>query len=128
MIGVLFIPIIAIVLVDYYIIRRKHYDISAILDKENKIYWYTKGFNLHVYLSYVVGAIFAYYFTYVHPLATGATILAFYLQVFYTYRSPSFHSSPSLTQRESTKMLDRYLKRLNYLKYIESSCLKELLS
>jgi len=77
MIGVLFIPIIAIVLVDYYIIRRKHYDVSAILEKQNKLYWYTKGFNLHVYVSYIVGAVFAYYFTYVHPLATGATILAF---------------------------------------------------
>jgi nucleobase:cation symporter-1, NCS1 family len=82
MIGTLFIPVIAIVLVDYYILKRKHYDVNEIITGQNKTYWYWKGMNLRAYLAYMIGAVFAYYFSYIQMLHTGATILTFLLTSF----------------------------------------------
>ncbi|WP_088052604.1 purine-cytosine permease family protein [Virgibacillus dakarensis] len=82
MIGTLFIPITAIVLVDYYIIKHKHYDAEEIISGENKQYWYSKGVNYIGYVSYTIGAAFAYYFSYVQPLPTGSTLWTFLITCF----------------------------------------------
>ncbi|WP_438420914.1 purine-cytosine permease family protein [Bacillus siamensis] len=77
MIGTLFIPIFAIVLVDYYIVRKKHYHVDEMLTGEKRFYWYQKGFHVRVYFTYLFGAVFAYYFSYVIPLPIGVTIPTF---------------------------------------------------
>jgi len=82
MIGTLFIPVIAVILVDYYILKRKNYDANEIITGEKKLYWYWKGINLRAYFSYVIGALFAYYFSYIQTLPTGASILTFFLTSF----------------------------------------------
>jgi NCS1 family nucleobase:cation symporter-1 len=77
MIGTLFIPVFAIILVDYYFLKGKKYDATEIIDGEKKLYWYTNGINYKAYISYISGALFAYYFTYIHPLVTGSSIFTF---------------------------------------------------
>jgi NCS1 family nucleobase:cation symporter-1 len=77
MVGTLFIPVSAIVLVDYYVLKRGHYDAEEIISGAKRKYWYSGGVNYLSYLAYIIGAVFAYCFTYVHPLWTGATILTF---------------------------------------------------
>jgi cytosine/uracil/thiamine/allantoin permease len=79
MIGTLFIPVIAIMLVDYYILKRKQYDPDEIVTGSGKHYWYRNGINFKAYAAYIVGAIFAYYFSYVVILPTGATVATFLL-------------------------------------------------
>lgn len=65
MIGTLFIPITAVVIVDYYLVKRKVYDAYEIVSGANKQYWYSKGINYIGYISYIVGAVFAFYFSYI---------------------------------------------------------------
>jgi purine-cytosine permease-like protein len=79
MIGTLFIPVTAIVLVDYYLLKRGYYDPDDIIEGSRKQYWYVGGVNYMAYLAYTVGAVFAFYFTYIHQLPTGATLLTFVL-------------------------------------------------
>ncbi|MCL6575656.1 cytosine permease [Kyrpidia sp.] len=79
MVGTLFIPVGAILLTDYYILRRKNYDALEIVTGHKKLYWYRNGVNVRAYLAYIIGAAFAYYFSYVHTLSTGATVLTFLL-------------------------------------------------
>jgi putative hydroxymethylpyrimidine transporter CytX len=79
MIGTLFIPVIAIILVDYYILKRKHYDPDEIIAGVNKTFWYWNGINVKAYVSYLLGAAFAYYFSYIQTLPTGATVITFLL-------------------------------------------------
>ncbi|SHF03945.1 putative hydroxymethylpyrimidine transporter CytX [Seinonella peptonophila] len=77
-IGTLFIPVISIFLVDYYLLKRKNYDADEIIYGNNKRYWYSNGINYFAYVAYILGAVFAYYFTYVHPLSIGSTVLTFF--------------------------------------------------
>lgn len=79
MIATLFIPVFAVIIVDHFLVKRGFYDAEEIIDEQKKTYYYTKGFNFRAYGAYLAGAIFAYFFTYVHPLATGATIWTFLL-------------------------------------------------
>ncbi|GAB7387735.1 putative hydroxymethylpyrimidine transporter CytX [Bacillaceae bacterium] len=79
MVGTLFIPVFAIVLVDYFVVKKGYYAQEEIISDQEGLYRYHKGFNWAAYASYVVGALFAYYFTYVEPLSVGATILTFLL-------------------------------------------------
>jgi NCS1 family nucleobase:cation symporter-1 len=79
LIATLFIPVFAIVLVDYFLIKRGTYDAEDILFDKKGRYRYQKGVNVVAYLTYIIGAVFAYYFTYVHPLAIGSTMLTFLL-------------------------------------------------
>lgn len=97
MIGTLFIPVIAVVLVDYYILKHKHYDVNEIITGQNKTYWYWKGVNLRAYLAYVIGAVFAYYFSYIQTLPTGATILTFLLTSFIYWALMKLGKSTSLS-------------------------------
>ena len=79
MIGTLFIPVIAIVLVDYYLLKQKHYDTDEIITGQKRLYWYWNGINGKAYISYLIGAGFAYYFSYIQTLPTGATVITFLL-------------------------------------------------
>ncbi|ADI26607.1 cytosine permease [Geobacillus sp. C56-T3] len=79
LIATLFIPVFAIVLVDYFLIKKGVYDAEDILYDTKGQYRYQKGVNIAAYITYIVGAVFAYYFTYIHPLTVGSTMLTFLL-------------------------------------------------
>lgn len=78
MIGALFVPVFAIMLVDYYVIKRGSYT-RDILRARSGRYWYPAGFNWRAVGVWLVGAIVSYLWTYVWPLPIGATIPAFLL-------------------------------------------------
>lgn len=79
LVGNLFIPVFAIMLVDYFVVKRSRYDAEDIAFDRQGLYRYQGGINLIAYIAYLIGAVFAYYFTNVHPLSIGATILTFVL-------------------------------------------------
>lgn len=103
MIGTLFIPVIAIVLVDYYILKRKHYDPHEIISGENKTYWYWNGINLRAYATYVIGAVFAYYFSYIQTLPTGAAVVTFFFTAFIYWSLMKLDKSTSLTSNPESR-------------------------
>ncbi|GGA61816.1 cytosine permease [Pseudoclavibacter endophyticus] len=75
-IGALFAPIFAIMIVDYYLIRRASYD-RDILRATGGRYWYVGGINWLAIGAWVVGAVLAYVWAYVWPLPFGSTAPAF---------------------------------------------------
>jgi len=75
-IGALFAPIFAIMIVDYYVIKRGSYD-RDILRSTGGRYWYLAGVNWLAIGSWVVGAVLAYVWAYVWPLPFGSTAPAF---------------------------------------------------
>ncbi|MDE7221585.1 MAG: cytosine permease [Oscillospiraceae bacterium] len=52
----MFPPIMAIMIMDYYFVKKRSYDVSQ-LNEENGSYWYTKGFNIAAILSWVIGTV-----------------------------------------------------------------------
>lgn len=56
-IGMVFGPIIAILITDFYLVRRRNYQTK---DFENKkgIYWYVKGFHFRALIAWAIGVIF----------------------------------------------------------------------
>ena len=75
-IGALFAPIFAIMIVDYYFVKRGSYD-HDILQPRGGRYWYTGGINWIAIAAWAVGAILAYVWAYVWPLPFGSTAPAF---------------------------------------------------
>ncbi|NYF17640.1 NCS1 nucleoside transporter family [Microbacterium sp. AK009] len=75
-ISALFAPVFAIMIVDYYLIKRGDYD-EDILRPRGGRFWYTGGVNLLAVAAWAVGAILAYVWAYVWPLPFGATVPAF---------------------------------------------------
>lgn len=78
-IATLYIPIFAIVLADYYIVKNRRYDAEDIAFDHKGLYRYVKGVHPAAYVAYVLSAAFALYFTYVSPLAIGSTVLTFFV-------------------------------------------------
>lgn len=77
LIATLFIPVFAIVIVDFFILKKGRYDAEELVSNTKKLYQYQSGINYVAYVSYIAGAIFAFYFTYIKPLSVGSTILTF---------------------------------------------------
>ncbi|MBG6181656.1 purine-cytosine permease family protein [Arthrobacter sp. CAN_A1] len=75
-IGSLFIPVFAVMLVDYYIVRKRHYT-KDILRGSGGDYWYFKGVNIAAVAVWVIGASASLIFTYSVPSPIGATIPTF---------------------------------------------------
>ncbi|QUW19060.1 cytosine permease [Agrococcus sp. Marseille-Q4369] len=75
-ISALFAPVFAIMIVDYYLLRRRAYS-ADILEARGGRYWYTGGVNWIAVGSWVVGAALAYVWAYVWPLPFGATVPSF---------------------------------------------------
>lgn len=73
--GVLLIPLFAVLLMDYFVVRGRNYDAKALFQKGGP-YWGFKGFNLDGYAAWIVGAV-------VYPLAAralpsfGGSVLSF---------------------------------------------------
>ena len=91
-IGALFAPIFAIMIVDYYLIKRNSYDRDILRPSAGR-YWYTAGINWLAIGSWVVGAVLAYVWAYVWPLPFGSTAPAF-IVTFVIYLLVSLPSRP----------------------------------
>jgi NCS1 family nucleobase:cation symporter-1 len=66
LVGAFMIPVFAILLVDYYVLKNRG-DAPV------------KTFNVRALISYVVAVVFSLYFTYWQPLDTGVTAFTFLL-------------------------------------------------
>ncbi|GAB3057552.1 purine-cytosine permease family protein [Sediminivirga luteola] len=75
MISAFFIPVFAIMIVDYYVIKRARYG-DDILRSEGGRYWYRAGVNWAAVAVWVIGAGATYAWTYVWPLPVGASLPA----------------------------------------------------
>lgn len=91
-IGALFAPIFAIMIVDYYLIKRSSYDLD-ILKPTGGRFWYTAGVNWLAVAAWVIGAVLAYLWAYVWPLPFGSTAPAFVV-TFVLYLLVSLPSRP----------------------------------
>lgn len=80
LIGVLFMPIFAIMIADFYVVKRQAYDVDEIVyPKKDGKYNYKGGVNLIAIGVFVISASLAYYWGMVNPIAIGATIPTFIL-------------------------------------------------
>jgi NCS1 family nucleobase:cation symporter-1 len=77
LIGTFFVPVFAIMLADYYLVRRGNYSAEDVLKKRGGVYWYTGGFNASAWVAWVIGVGLAFYWTRVSPLSFGATVPVF---------------------------------------------------
>jgi nucleobase:cation symporter-1, NCS1 family len=77
-IGAFFVPVFAIMIVDYYIVKRSAYT-ADILGGDGGRYWYIAGVNWIAITVWAVGAVMSYVWAYVWPSPIGATIPAFIL-------------------------------------------------
>ncbi|WP_296985016.1 MULTISPECIES: purine-cytosine permease family protein [unclassified Thalassolituus] len=73
LVGALMIPVFAIVITDFYVIR------GRVLQDDSVNFTGKQGFDVNpaAVLAYVLSAVFAIYFTYVEPLAIGSTAPTF---------------------------------------------------
>lgn len=77
-IGALFIPVFAVMVVDYYVVRSGRYG-RDILRAHGGEYWYLRGVNLAAVLVWLIGAGASLLLTYVVVSPIGATIPTFVL-------------------------------------------------
>lgn len=77
LVSTLFIPVFAIILTDYYVCRAGHYDAGELVLDRAGDYRYLAGINPAACAAYLTGALFAFWFTYLDPLATGSSVLTF---------------------------------------------------
>lgn len=76
LVGSLFVPVFAIMIVDYYLVHKRVYDHDILLDHGGK-YWYQHGFNYPALLIWAVGIGISMLFTHVITSPVGATIPTF---------------------------------------------------
>lgn len=77
-IGAFFVPVFAIMIVDYYLVKRSAYNADLLRDRGGR-YWYTGGVNWVAVAAWAIGAVASYVLTYLWPSPVGATIPAFAL-------------------------------------------------
>jgi nucleobase:cation symporter-1, NCS1 family len=77
LISALFVPVFAIMIVDYWIRRRGRYSTRDLVVPRGGAYWYLGGVNPIAVGSFLVGAGLAFYWTRVSPLPIGATLPTF---------------------------------------------------
>ncbi len=75
-IGALFIPVFAIMIVDYYIVHKASYD-HDILRAEGGKFWYRSGVNIAAMVVWAIGAGCSALLTYVWSSPVGATVPTF---------------------------------------------------
>ncbi|MBA1272977.1 purine-cytosine permease family protein [Stutzerimonas azotifigens] len=78
-IGSVFIPAFAVLIADYFVIHRGDYDEGDLLRETGGRYGYRAGINPAAYAAYGLGALLAYYWGWVSPLAFGASLPVFVL-------------------------------------------------
>jgi nucleobase:cation symporter-1, NCS1 family len=79
-IGAIFIPVFAIMIVDYYIVNRKVYTAEILHDRGGR-YWFTGGVNIANVIVWLLGFGFSLLLTYQFASPIGATIPAFFFTV-----------------------------------------------
>jgi NCS1 family nucleobase:cation symporter-1 len=80
-VGLIFAPLLPIIIIDFYVIKRRNYDWSQ-ATKIGGAYWYTKGINWRAILSWVIGVVF--YFIAMNQDAIMGSIGAIYSTVIVT--------------------------------------------
>lgn len=82
LLGAVFVPLEAIVLIDYFVIRKKF--IPEQMDKKNGEYWYKNGFNIIAVVSFFIG--FAVYeMAYYMEWSSGSSIVSVCTTAFIYY-------------------------------------------
>ncbi|NQD42873.1 cytosine permease, partial [Glutamicibacter halophytocola] len=76
LIGAFFVPVFAIMIVDYYLLKHARYT-RDILRHSGGSYWYRDGVNWIAVAVWVGGALVAYLLTYLFPSPIGATLPCF---------------------------------------------------
>ncbi len=105
LIGTFFVPVFAIMLADYYLLRRGNYSAEDVLKKRGGAYWYSAGFNAPAWVAWVIGVALAFYWTRVSPLSFGATVPVFVL-TFVLYLVARF-GADRVTRRHTVSETDR---------------------
>jgi nucleobase:cation symporter-1, NCS1 family len=105
LIGTFFVPVFAIMLADYYLLRRGNYSAEDVLRKRGGAYWYAGGFNVPAWVAWVIGVGLALYWTRISPLSFGATVPVFVL-TFVLYLVARF-GADRLTGRHTVSETDR---------------------
>jgi purine-cytosine permease-like protein len=77
-IGAFFVPVFAIMIADYYLVKRGAYTADLLRGSGGR-YWYVSGMNPVALGVWLFGAVASYLMTYVWPSPVGATIPAFVL-------------------------------------------------
>jgi nucleobase:cation symporter-1, NCS1 family len=77
-IGAFFVPVFAIMIVDYYLVKRAAYSADILQDRGGQ-YWYLGGVNWIAVAAWAAGAVVSYLWKYVWPSPIGVTIPAFVL-------------------------------------------------
>jgi NCS1 family nucleobase:cation symporter-1 len=77
LIGAFFVPVFAIMIADYYLLKRRGYSRQILQENSASRYWYQGGVNWIAIVVWVIGAVLSYVLTYVTPGPLGATIPAF---------------------------------------------------
>jgi putative hydroxymethylpyrimidine transporter CytX len=104
-IGALFIPVFAVMIVDYYVVRSRHYG-SDILRGKGGEYWYKGGVNVAAVLVWLIGAGASLLLTYVVPSPVGATIPTFVLAALLYLGWAAATGRIDRTKRPRTHLLD----------------------
>jgi nucleobase:cation symporter-1, NCS1 family len=105
LIGTFFVPVFAIMLADYYLLRRGNYSAEDVLKKRGGPYWYAGGFNVPAWVAWVIGVGLALYWTRISPLSFGATVPVFVI-TFVLYLVARF-GADRLTGRHTVSETDR---------------------
>lgn len=69
--GAIFPPMLMVMIVDFFLVRRQKYDMADIAKVGGK-YWYSKGYNLYAIISWLVGTIV---FIILRSVSFGATTI-----------------------------------------------------
>ncbi|WP_427869607.1 purine-cytosine permease family protein [Leucobacter luti] len=76
-ISAFFVPVFAIMIADYYLLKRRGYSRQILHERPESRYWYTGGVNWVAVGVWVFGAALSYVLAYVAPSPIGANIPAF---------------------------------------------------
>ncbi len=75
-IGIVFIPVFAIIVVDFYVLRRGRYA-ASLASADSREYWYRGGWNPIAVVVWIVGVAFSSAITYLWVSPVGATVPTF---------------------------------------------------
>ncbi len=76
-ISAFFVPVFAIMIADYYLLKRRGYSRQILHERPESRYWYRGGVNWIAVIVWVIGAVLSYVLAYVAPSPIGANIPAF---------------------------------------------------
>ncbi|PPG02267.1 purine-cytosine transporter [Pseudoclavibacter sp. RFBI5] len=76
-ISAFFVPVFAIMIADYYLLKRRSYSRQILQERPESRYWYLGGINWVAVFVWIFGAALSYVLAYVAPSPIGANIPAF---------------------------------------------------